>query len=215
MEIAVLGLGRFGSQLARVLEQDGHNVLAIDRDERIVQELSHEVTKSVILDITDRDAMEDVGVANIEVGVIATTDIGASVLATLNLQGLQVPVIHAKAANQRHATILRRLGVQRVVIPEESGGERFSHLIRMPGVEDYLPLTQGYGVGVYAPPMDWVGQTLEAVTEPQEAGGTRRLLMIVRGEAVQLNPVRSQAIEKDDRLVFAGSDDDLRQLMLE
>jgi len=213
MEIAVLGLGRFGSQLARTLAQEGHDVLAIDREERIVQALAHEVTKAVMLDITDAEAMEEVGVGHVEVGVIATTNVEASVLATLNLQSLSVPTIHAKAANQRHALILQRLGVQRVVIPEQAGGERFSHLIRMPGIGDYLPLTQGYGVGVYTPPADWVGQSLERVSSSE--GGTRRLLMVVRGEAVQLNPVRSQEIEAGDRLVFAGSDDDLRRLMME
>ena len=217
MEIAVLGLGRFGRQLARTLALEGHNVLVLDRDERIVQDLADEVTKAVTLDITDAEALEDVGAGHVEVGVIATTEIEASVLAALNLQALQVPTIHAKASNQRHATILRRLGVQRVVIPEEEGGERFSHLIRMPGSADYLPLTPGYGIGVYTSPESWTGQTLEWILAPVkgEGSGTRRLLMIVRGETVQLNPVRTQAIEAGDRLVFAGSDDDLRRLMLE
>ena len=212
MEIAVLGLGRFGMQLARTLAQEGHSVLAVDRDERIVQGLANAVTKAATLDITDREALEQVGVGDAEVGVIATTDVEASVLAMLNLQSLGVGTIHAKAANQRHAQILQRLGVQRVVIPEEAGGERFSHLIRMPGIEDYLPLTQGYGVGVYAPPPDWLGKTLEGVSS-SDGGGTRRLLMVARGETVQLNPVRSQAIEAGDRLVFAGSDEDLRRLI--
>ena len=107
--------------------------------------------------------------------------------------------------------------MQRVVIPEEEGGERFSHLIRMPGSADYLPLTPGYGIGVYTSPKNWTGQTLEWTLAPAkgEGSGTRRLLMIVRGETVQLNPVRTQAIEAGDQLVFAGSDDDLRQLLLE
>lgn len=217
MEIAVLGLGRFGRQLARTLASEGHNVLAVDHDERIVQDLADEVTKAAILDITNAEALEDVGVGHVEVGVIATTEVEASVLAALNLQALQVPTIHAKAGNERHATILRRLGVQRVVIPEEEGGERFSHLIRMPGSADYLPLTPGYGIGVYTSPENWTGQTLEWTLAPAkgEGSGTRRLLMIVRGETVQLNPVRTQAIEAGDQLVFAGSDDDLRQLLLE
>ncbi len=215
MEIAVLGLGRFGRQLARTLAIEGHNVLALDRDERIVQDLADRVTKAVMLDITDAEALEDVGVGHVEVGVIATTEVEASVLAALNLQALQVPTIHAKAANQRHATILRRLGAQRVVIPEEEGGERFSHLIRMPGSADYLPLTPGYGIGVYTPPENWIGQTLEGILASAKGGSTRRLLMITRGETVQLNPVRTQAIEAGDRLVFAGSDDDLRRLIME
>ena len=109
MEIAVLGLGRFGRQIARTLASEGHNVLAMDHDERIVQDLADEVTKAAILDITDAEALEDVGVGHVEVGVIATTEVEASVLAALNLQALQVPTIHAKAGNERHATILRRL----------------------------------------------------------------------------------------------------------
>ena len=90
MEIAVLGLGRFGMQLARTLAQEGHSVLAVDRDERIVQGLANAVTKAATLDITDREALEQVGVGDAEVGVIATTDVEASVLAMLNLQSLGV-----------------------------------------------------------------------------------------------------------------------------
>ncbi len=211
MQIGVLGLGRFGRELARTLTEQGHEVLAIDRDERIVQDMADEVTKAVILDITDDEALEGVGLGQFEVGVVATADVEASVLATLNLQALGVPTIYAKAANDRHATILRRIGAQQVVIPEEEGGERFAHVVRVRGMQDYLPLTAEYGVGVFLPPAELVGQPLQRLVE--EGAGTRRLLMVVRDRTVQLNPLRSQIIEAGDRLVFAGSDADLAKVL--
>ena len=208
MQIVVLGLGRFGMELARTLASQGHEVLAVDQSEPEVQRLADEVAKAAIADITDEAALRELGVAAMDVGVVATAMVEASVLAVMNLQALGVPVVYAKAQAERHATILRRLGAQRVAQPEKEGGERFAHLIRMRGAQDYMTLTADYGIGVYGAHPSLVGRRLE---ELDTQAGTRRLLMVVRNEQVQLNPVRSQVIEGADLLVYAGTDEDLAQ----
>ncbi len=210
MQVAVLGLGRFGTQLVRTLSAQGNEVLAVDQREAEVQRVAEVATRAAIADITDLEALRDLGVAGMEVGVVGTADLEASVLATMNLQSLGVPSISAKARSDRHATILRRIGADRVVQPEKEGGERFAHLIRVKTAADYLTLSEEYGIGVYEAPAALVGKRLE---ELDAQGGTRRLLMVVRDDAVQLNPVRSQVIEAADRLVFAGADDDLSQAL--
>ena len=207
-QIAVLGLGRFGWELALELVRLGDEVLAVDRDEALVQGIADQVTKAATADITDLETLRQLGVGQMEVGVVATGELEASVLATQNLKSLGVAAIYAKASNERHATILRGIGAQRAVQPEREGGERFAHEIRARAIVDYLPLIPGYGVALVEPPASWVGETLERVAE---ARGRGRLLMLVRGDAVQLNPVRSQAIEAGDRLVVAGTDADLGQ----
>jgi trk system potassium uptake protein TrkA len=201
MQIAVLGLGRFGTQLVRTLSAQGNEVLAVDQSEAEVQRVAEIAARAAIADITDLEALRDLGVTGMDIGVVGTAELEASVLATMNLQSLGVSSIYAKARSERHATILRRIGAQRVVQPEKEGGERFAHLIRVKAAADYLTLSAEYGIGVYEAPAQLVGKPLE---ELDAQAGTRRLLMVVRNDQVQLNPVRSQVIEAADRLVFAG-----------
>ena len=206
MQVAVLGLGRFGSQLSESLSEEGHEVLAIDISEGEVQRVADQVAKAAIADITDEQALRDLGVGNMDVGVVATAFIEASVLAAMNLQQLGVPAVYAKARSDRHATMLRRIGVQRVVEPEKEGGLRFAHLLRLRQAKDYLSLTREYGIAVYEPPPRLYGTTLDNL---DEESSTRRLLMLVRDEEVQLNPVRTQTIKANDLLIFSGADEDL------
>ena len=205
MQVAVLGLGRFGSQLVITLADQGHEVLAVDTNEAEVTRVASVAAKAAIADIQDEAALRDLNVGAMDVAIVSTAVLEASVLATMNLQSLGVRSIYCKARSERHATILRRLGAERVVQPEKEGGERFAHLLRVRGARDYLPLTPTYGIGVYTPPGRLSGAPLSDVVE----SGTRRLLMVVRGDEVQLNPVRSMAVQANDLLIFAGSDEDL------
>lgn len=206
MQVVVLGLGRFGANLSESLAEEGHEVLAIDISENEVQRVADRVTKAAIADITDEQALRDLGVGNMDVGVVATAFIEASVLAAMNLQALGVPAVYAKARSERHATMLRRIGVQRVVEPEKEGGLRFAHLLRLRQAKDYLSLTREYGIAVYEPPPRLYGTTLDKLDEDSS---TRRLLMLVRDDEVQLNPVRTQTIKANDLLIFSGADEDL------
>jgi trk system potassium uptake protein TrkA len=206
MQVAVLGLGRFGTQLAESLAEEGHEVLAIDTSENEIQQIADRVTKAAIADITDEQALQDLGVGNMDVGVVATAVLESSMLAAMNLQSLGVPEVYAKAGSQRHATMLRRIGVQRVIEPEKEGGLRFAHLLRLRQAKDYLSLSREYGIAVYEPPPRLYGTTLDRLDAEDT---TRRLLILVRDDQVQLNPVRSQTIKANDLLIFSGADEDL------
>ena len=205
MQVAVLGLGRFGRQLSLTLVELGHDVLAVDQNSAEVQIVADEVARAASADITDLEALRELGAAGMDIGVVATADLEASVLGTMNLISLGVETVFAKASSERHATILQRIGAHRVVQPERDGGERLAHLLLARTAQDYMTLSPDYGIGVYAPPDRLVGETLDDLDQ----AGTLRLLMVVRGQEVQLNPVRSQRIEAGDLLVFAGSDADL------
>lgn len=206
MQIAVLGLGRFGEQLVRELGRLDHEVLAIDTSEVRVQRSAPHSAKAAVADITDELALRDLGVGGMDAGVVATGVLEASVVAAMNLQALGVRAIYAKASTELHASILERIGVSRVVQPEQEGGARFAHLLRVEGARDYLSLSADYGIGVYPAPEHLHGQTLAAV---DTGDTTRRLLIVVRDGQIDLNPVRDRVIGPGDALVFAGRDDDL------
>lgn len=206
MQVAVLGLGRFGSHLAEALDDLGHEVLAIDLNESNVHELAPRVTDARIADITDIDALRALSLGEVDVAVVATADLEASVLAMMNLKQLDVQMVYAKASTDRHARILRLLGAQRVIRPERDGAERFAHIIRVASASDFLPLTASYGIGVFPIPATWVSQTVEWALE---RAGNRRLIALVRGDEVLLNPVMSEQVQVGDRFVFSALDEQL------
>lgn len=206
MQVAVLGLGRFGSHLAEALDDLGHEVLAIDLDEGNVHELAPRVTDARIADITDIDALRALALAEVDVAVVATADLEASVLAMMNLKQLNVEMVYAKASSDRHQRILRLLGAKRVIRPERDGAERFAHIIQVASASDFLPLTNSYGIGVFPIPATWVRQT---VGWAMERVGERRLIALVRGDEVLINPVMSEVVEVGDRFVFSAPDQQL------
>ena len=206
MQVAILGLGRFGSHLAEALDDLGHEVLAIDLDESHIHELAAKVTDARIADITDIDALRALSLGEVDVAVVATADLEASVLAIMNLKQLKVEVVYAKASSDRHQRILRLLGAQRVIRPERDGAERFAHIIQVAGATDFLPLTPSYGIGVFPIPAPWVGQTIEWALE---RAGSRRLIAVVRGDEVLLNPVMSERVLLSDQFVFSAFDQEL------
>ena len=206
MQVAVLGLGRFGLHLAETLDDLGHDVLAIDMDEGNVHELAPKVTDARMADITDIDALRALSVSDVDVAVVATADLEASVLAMMNLKQLDVQMVYAKASTDRHERILRLLGAQRVIRPERDGAERFAHIIQVASANDFLPLTQSYGIGVFPVPATWVGQSVERALE---RAGDRRLIALVRDDEVLLNPVMSERVAVGDRFVFSALDEQL------
>jgi len=209
MQVAVLGLGRFGDHLARMLQEQGHDVLAVDIDAGVVNRLADAVARAMIADITDVDALREMSVGDVEVAVVATAELDASVLASMNCQTLGVRSVFAKARSDRHALILERLGVNRVMRPERDGAERFAHILQVREARDFLPLSQAYGVAIFETPRVWLGRKLEVAASSDKSAPTRQLLAIVRDQEVQLSPVLSQEIRKGDLLVYAARDEDL------
>src|SRR3712207_9190738 len=113
-QVAVLGLGRFGAAVARELTRLGHDVLALDASEKVIQDVADEVTHAVRVDITDEDALRDLGLEAFETAIVAiSSDLESSILATVLLQRLGVRRVIAKAGNDLHGSILRQGGATR------------------------------------------------------------------------------------------------------
>jgi trk system potassium uptake protein len=210
-EVAVLGLGRFGSAVARELARLGHDVLAVDADERVAQDLAPDVSHAAQADITDREALEDLGLADFDTAIVAVSgSLGVSVLATTLLKRMGVKRILAKAADELHGSILGEVGAHRVVYPERETGIRVAHSFAAPGVLDYLDVAPGYGVARVPVPGEWNGKSLGQI-ELQANCGVDAVL-IARGGDVVLAPDNSQVLRRGDALIVAGRDEDLERL---
>jgi trk system potassium uptake protein len=210
-QVAVLGLGRFGSALARELARLGHDVLAVDSDERRVEELAAEVTHAAQADITDQEALQDLGLADFDTVIVAVSgQLEVSVLTTALLKRLRVRRIVSKAATDLHGSILQEVGAHRVVFPERDTGVRLAHSFAAPGVLDYLDVAPGYGLARVPVSEQWVGKTIAELDLQRSCGVS--VMILARGDTVLLLPEEAEALRPRDALIIAGRDEDLERL---
>jgi trk system potassium uptake protein len=159
--VVVIGLGRFGTSVALSLLRLGHEVMAIDEDETLVQKWSDDLSHVVSADSTDEDALRQLGVQHFTSAVVAIgTDIEASVLTVLALAELGVKEVWAKAISRKHGQILERVGANHVVFPETAMGERVAHLVTGAMI-DYIEFDDGFSIARTKAPPQARGKTLE------------------------------------------------------
>jgi trk system potassium uptake protein TrkA len=155
-QFAVIGLGTFGFKLAATLAELGCQVLAIDNDRDRVQEIRDLVTDAVVLDATDKSAMDSMDLADLDLVVVSVGGLEDSVLIALYLKEAGVSEIVVKALNTDHVKILQLLGVSRVVLPEEEMAVRLAGSLMTPNIIDHIPLSPGHSiVEVKAPESFW------------------------------------------------------------
>ena len=117
-QFVIIGLGRFGASIAKTLYALGNDVLAIDKKEDLVQEISDSVTHAIQMDATDESALRTLGIRNFEVAVVTIGDnIQSSIMATLLVKELGVKYIIAKGNSDIHAKVLYKIGADRVILP--------------------------------------------------------------------------------------------------
>jgi trk system potassium uptake protein len=207
-QVMVVGLGRFGSAVARELHTLGHEVLAVDASESIVNDIAPEVTHAVQLDASDENALRAAGATDFPTAVVAMSSaIEASIFATMALKRLGVPMVIAKASGALHGAILERIGADRVVYPEREAGIDVAHTFRIPNVLDYIDLAPRFGIAKVRAPSTFVGQTIRELDLTSRFKVTP--IALRRGDAVTVNPHREERLQEGDELVLVGLDDQL------
>lgn len=161
--VVVVGLGRFGGQVAASLVNLGHEVLGIDSDPHIVQDWSDRLTQVVEADATDTEALRQLAVQDFARAVVGIgTNLEASVLTVLTLNEIGIPEIWAKAISVKHGKILSSVGARHVIYPEAEMGERVAHLITGQML-DYIEFDDGFAIAKVRAPGEAVGRTLADV----------------------------------------------------
>ena len=140
-QFVVLGLGIFGSTLVKTLSQYGREVIAIDKNPENVQRVADFATKAVIGDVTDFQFLSDLGLDDMDVGIVAIGDrLEDSILATMNLKELGVPYVIVKAKNKRFKVVLEKIGADYVVRPEKEMGEKVARTLLRKNIKDLIEL---------------------------------------------------------------------------
>jgi trk system potassium uptake protein TrkA len=210
-EFVVIGLGRFGTSVARTLVNYGHNVLAVDIDADRVQHLSTSLPHVVQLDATNIDALRQAGVDAFETGVVCIgTDFESGLLACVLLQRLGVERIIAKARTMTQKEILLRVGVDEVILPEHEAGVRLGRRLAAGHFVDYLEVSNDVGVvELIAPPSFW-DRSLSECEMRQRYGLTA--MAVRRGDELFVSPSANFRIQPEDILVVLGRIEDAERL---
>ena len=207
----LIGLGRFGSETAGKLCEEGCEVLAIDNNSELVQQISGRVTHAVVADARDKEVLRVFGVSDFDCGIVAIGDsLADSVLATMNLKELGIPYLVCKARDETHRQVLLKLGADRVVIPEQEYASRLARNLASMNVLDYIELSDEYGIIEVAAPSRWYNQNLRKLNVRAKLG--INIIAVKRDGHINISPAADFEILQGDILVVLGETVTMRGL---
>lgn len=220
----VVGLGAFGTPVARRLAERNQDVLAIDSDERLIEEIKEHVSRAVVADASDRETLEALGLKECTTAVVAIgTDLEASVIVTAVLQEMGIRRIVARATSPIHARILSAVGAHTVVSPETDFGVQLADNLVSTFSMERVPLAEGIVLAEFPVHPSMHGKTLRDLNLRARFGvhvvaiQTRRTIEDADGRVsakVELAglPEPGRPIEEGEILVLLGPDEGIRGL---
>lgn len=213
--ICVIGLGRFGTGVATELYQAGHDVLVIDRNEEKVQSMLGKVTYAITMDATTDQALANLGIDKYDAVILALGDdnVEASILVAMVLRDLGISMIVARASTQMHGDALGRVGVGKVVYPEEESAKRLAHLEINPDILDYMEVLANVGISKVRPRPGMLRKTVEeAGLAGNQGDNDLTVVGLRRGRQLFLNPSKDETIMAGDVLLVAGPSDQVSRV---
>ena len=208
----VIGLGNFGFGLVEMLHARGHDVIALDVDENKVERARRFATRAALLDATDPNALDRVGAAGSDAGIVSVgTDIAGSVLAVMALIDLGVQEVYAKAVSADHAKILDRIGVAEVIRPERETAFRLATRLSM-RLLNYTPIAVGYSMQELPIPDEFIGEALIDLRLPQRYNVSVVAIHDVLSDTLYVPPGADYVLKDSDTILVVGSDEALAEL---
>ena len=199
----VIGLGRFGSEVAISLCALGCEVLAMDCRSDLVQQVAPDVTHAVVGDAQDKEVLRSLGVSDFDCAILAIgDDLAASVLTIMNLKELKVPMVVCKAHDETHRRVLEKLGADRVVIPEREYANRLARSLSNHNVLDYIELSSDYGILEVPAPGKWVGKSLKDLNIRAKLGVN--IIAVKNSSTTNVSPSADYRIAAGDIMVVLG-----------
>ena len=210
-QFLVVGLGRFGMSVARSLSDLGQEVMAVDTDAALVDAMAPHVMQAIQLDVTDEEALSSLDIQNFDVAIVSigqnTRD---SILVSVLLKDLGVPYLVARVNDELHAKVLRKVGVDRVIFPEQDMGARLARSLLTPNVLELMELTGDYQIVEPRVPAKWVGNSMLDLDVRRRYG--LNILAILRGGRFLVSPAPDIPFETNDNVLVMGRKDDIERL---
>ena len=210
-QIAVIGLSAFGLALVQALAKERCRVLAVDIDERKVDQVRELADEAIVADARERKCLEAMRITDYDAVVLSVGEpLDSSLLAALHLRDLKIRHIIAKAVSEDHRRLLLNLGVQEAIFPEADMARRVARALPNPMILDTVSLGEDFTVAEVAPAKEFIGLSLAEVSAKLR---DRVCIVAIRDmlrDEVRFNPNSDARIMDSDALVIMGRDDDVR-----
>ena len=179
-QFLVIGLGRFGTSLAKAMCEMGHEVMAVDREANLVADISPFVTQAIQANATDDEVFDSLDAGSYDAAIVAiASNVWDSILISVQCKEAGVPMVVAKAMDDLHAKVLSKVGVDKVIFPERDMGQRVARSLVMPRMLELMSLTGDSRVAETLLPEKWQNRTLEDINIRRNFGVT--ILAVRRG----------------------------------
>ena len=215
MQFAVIGLGKFGGTVARTLVKYNCEVLAIDIDEKVVQEASSEINHVICADSTDDKTLKALITSDFDGAIISIgQNFEASILTLIILKEIGVKKVVVKAMSKTQAKILQKLGADKVVFPEVEVGKKLAHSLVNPGLHDFLELSDEYGIAEIKPPKEIIGKSIKEAAVRNRYNINIIAIKSRKGnkEKWEVNPLPDRVISENDKLVVIGKVEKIKNI---
>ncbi|MFO7666444.1 MAG: TrkA family potassium uptake protein [Desulfobacterales bacterium] len=210
---AVIGLGKFGFHVAKALFEAGNEVVAVDQDKNKIQEIDPYCTEAIVMDATDKERLNALGLENMDSVIIsAGTKISNSILICLHLQEIGIKKILAKALDDDHAKILKKVGATEIIRPEMAMAVRVARSLSTPNILDFIPLAEDYNLLQVDPPRAFIGKTLKELNLKAKYNVYVIAIKELVPENFVLVPPADFLIKDSDVLIILGKEQDISRI---
>lgn len=208
---AVFGLGRYGTAVARELVEGGAEVLAVDRDEEIVNSASAFIPVCKCADVTDAEALRQLDIANFDVVILSmASNLESSVMAVMLCKELGVKTVIAKGASEMNCRILRRVGADKVVFPENESGVRLAKSLLSAGFTDIIELSRDVSMLELEVRPEWVGKTLTELSLRKKY--SINVVAVVKNSQISVNMDPEKPLEAGMKLIVIANVEKIKRL---
>ena len=208
---AIFGLGRYGLAVARELVENGIEVIAVDTDEKIVNDAAAYLPVCKCADVTDAEVISRLGIANIDTVIVCmASNLEASVMAITLCKEAGVKTVIAKCANEMHQKILLRVGADQVVFPENESGIRLAKNLLSSGFIDMISLSEDVSMVEIDVKKEWYGKNLIELNLRKKYGFN--IVAIKKGEKVNVNVNPEQVLDSETTLIVIANTSKLTKL---
>ena len=209
----VIGCGRFGSSVAKKMCQLGNEVMVIDKDEDSIENIAEQVTHTAIVDVTEERDLKSIGLGNFDVVIVAiSSDIRASIMATIMAKEMGVPKIVCKAKDELQAKVLYKIGADKVVFPERDMGIRLAYNLASENILDQINLDPEYSIMEIVTPTNWVGKTIIELNLRAKYDIT--VLAVKTTSGLKVMPSPNYNMQEKNILIIIGNTDKISDIIL-
>lgn len=206
----VVGLGNFGASVAQRLDELGHDVVALDADQRQVDRVAPRIRTALIGDATDPEVLERAGARDCRAAIVSTgRDVTASALTTIALRDLGVENVYVKVISDVHVRILEKLGVSETIFPERVSANLLAKRIVNRSILNFVQLGEGFSAQEMAVPASWVGRSLRELRLPRRYNIAVIAVHDVLSDRITPIPDPDAPLKESDTLLVAGADEHL------